>query len=118
MKKFWNSLFILLIAVSLSAAPRSYYDSGSVTDVNAQITFDFNPSGFCIKNTGATNELFYDFSDGVAVADTTDSSNIQLAANTEHCFNTGDPNVSNDFIIGVICSAAETTTYEVRGIHR
>lgn len=116
MKRFL--VVLVLIAVTVTAAPRSYYTSGSASDVNAQITYPFNPSGFCIKNTGATNEMFYDFSDGVAVADTTDSANIQIGAGVEHCFNTNDPDVTRTFVIGVICSSGETTTYETRGIHR
>lgn len=111
-------VLVFSLAVGASAAPRGYGDRNTATDVNTAVTFAFYPSGFCIENQGTSNELFYDFTDGVATTDDTDSTNIYLAPGKEHCYNTNDPNVTNTFVIGIICSSAETTTYAVRGIHR
>jgi hypothetical protein len=116
--KFIPILLIILLPVDLNSAPRGYYTTGPATEDNLEVTFDFNPSGFCIKNTGSTNEMYADFTDGEAEVDSTDSTNFYFAPGAQICFDTEDPNVTNDFIVGVICDTGETTTYEIFGIHR
>ena len=74
----------------------------SVTSTNSQVTFTRDTKAIYIENIGATNELFWDPSDGVAVADTSHSK-----------LEPGDNRSLSAFAtlsIGIIASGGETTT--------
>lgn len=111
-KKALKVLGLILISSLLYAAPPlTWNKSGTATTSNATITAPFNPISVCIKNTGGTNNLWVDWTDGVATTDD-DSTNVLFGPGIEYCFDFISQNVNDTFTIGVI-SSASTTTYKV-----
>lgn len=115
MKKILVVFFVLLLGTA-QAAHKAYGKSGTATTTNAVITFPFNPSSICVSNTGTTNNLYFDYTDGIAVA-ADDSTNHLVPPGATLCLAWNDPNVVNEFLVGVITSAS-TTTYNINGTQR
>jgi len=112
------AVFVILTAfVSIGeTAHRAWGKTGTATTTNATLTAPFNPAAICVSNTGATNNLFFDYVDGVATT-ADDSNNILVTPGATICHGWSDPNVSNTFTIGLIASAA-TTTYAINATQR
>lgn len=117
LKKF-GSLFLVFLFLGGEAfsAHRAWGKSGTATTTNATLTAPFNPSSICVSNTGTTNNLYFDYTDGVAVA-ADDSTNHLVPPGVTICLGWNDPNVVNDFTVGVITSAS-TTTYNINVTQR
>ena len=109
-RKWWLVTLILFFPVLSYAAGRSYGEWDTATDANHKITVGFMPNSYCITNTGSTNALYIDFTDGVAAA-TSGSTNIKINPNVTQCFNNDDPQANRTFEIGLICAAGLSTTY-------
>lgn len=108
-------LILILLANTVEAAgPRVWGKSGTATDTNATLTVggtsSFGPTSLCFENTGATNNIFIDWSDGIATT-TDNSTNIKIPPSKGYCFNFENDNVMNIFTFGIITSAATTSTY-------
>lgn len=101
-------LFLILAnhAYAQAAGPRTYGKKGTATTTNATITVPFHPVMICLRNDDATNGLYVDWTDGVAVA--ADAlTNIYLAPGEGNCYtfrNTVSPN--RTFEVGVITASA------------
>jgi hypothetical protein len=115
MMRILRVVLVLLISVSAYASgPRSWYNTGTATVANAAVATPFGVASICIKNTGATNDLYVDWTDGVAVA-SANSTNLKFGPGIEYCFDFDNQNVLNVLSIGTITNAA-TTTWEMRAI--
>lgn len=121
MKKIlYFTILFFLASLIYAAGPRVWGKSGTATTTNATVTVGgtsiFYPASLCVENTGATNNLFIDWSDGVATA-TDNSTNILIGPGKSYCFNFDNPNVLNQMDIGLLAGAA-TTTYNLFAIAR
>lgn len=111
-----------LTAISIvhAAGPRSWGFWGTATTSNATITVGgsttFGPANVCIYNSGATNDLYIDWTDGTATTDN-NSTNIRIAAGASYCADFEALGTQNVVQIGVITSSS-TTTYIATAIGR
>lgn len=89
--------------------------AGTASNVNATVTFTFNPRTFTVCNDEASGgtALWIDFTDGVAVA-SDDSTNIRILAAECHSWTFDSNNVLDSFTVGVITAAA-TAAYRMEG---
>lgn len=109
-------IFFIFLAGTSQAAHRPWGKSGTATTTNATLTCPFNPSSLCVSNTGGTNNLYFNYDTGVAT--TADNvGNHLVPPNATICLGWNDPNVTNEFLIGVITNAA-TTTYNINATQR
>lgn len=100
--------------VSVVAAPMSQGEWGTATDVNSQVTGDFFPEGLVVCNIGAANDLFFDYTDGVAAA-TSGGTNQRLLPGKCVTFSfSSNISPNTPIVIGFICSAGLSTTYNTR----
>lgn len=112
-------LLVLLLALPVYAAgPRSWGKTGTATTTNATLTVGgatpFGPTSLCIDNLDTTDDIYVDWSDGVATT-TDNSTNIKIIHATGKCFNFSNPNVLNSFTIGILASA-NTPAYNIVAI--
>jgi hypothetical protein len=112
----FSFLLSLALVINVEAIHRPWGKSGTATTTNATLTAPNNLSSICVTNTGTTNNLFIDYSDGVATT-ADDSTNHLISPGATLCLGWDDKNVTNDFTIGVITSAS-TTTYNINGTQR
>lgn len=119
MRSILSAILFLSLAFSTNAAgPRSWNKSGTATTSNATLTVGgstpFGPAAVCVSNTGDTNSLYFDWTDGVAT--TTDNSTNQVVPpSMTICYSNLSKNVVNVMQIGVI-TASSTTTYVFNAI--
>ena len=112
-------LLILLPSIVLSAGPRSWGKSGTATVANAVLTVgstsaSFYPSALCVANLDATDDIFIDWTDGVA-ATTDNTTNQKITPGKTICFNFNNPDVLNLMEVGIIASA-NTPAYNINAI--
>lgn len=107
-------LIILISALPAFAAPRADHHDGNAAAGSATITFAFNPTSLAVCNDDTTDDFWIDFTDGVAAA-TDDSTNIRIKKLTCVTFTFADPNVLNEFEVGII-AAANTPAYRMYGV--
>lgn len=99
-------LLIITTAVSSSSAPRIYGFKALATTTNQVVTFPWHPTSICVKNDGATNGIYYDWSDGVATS-TNNSTNHYLSPGETNCYTFAlSTSPFSDFTVGVIAAAA------------
>lgn len=115
MKRLLNIIAVLLIPGVLFAAPRIYGAWGTASDTNTMVTFPWHPEAFKICNTDATDELYYDFTDGVAAA-TSGGTNARLNVGQCEPINFAGKNPSETFRVGIIAAAGESPDYVVTGV--
>lgn len=99
-----------------ASTARAWGKVGTATTTNATLTCTFNPKTLAVCNTetaGGT-AFFIDFTDGIATTDD-NSTNIKILANTCHTWTFSDPNVLNEFTIGVI-TASSTAAYTMEAV--
>lgn len=107
-------VFVLVSSVSAAfASVHQYQKKNTATTSNQTVTFTFNPAVWCINNSDASTNLWYDATDGVAAA-TDNSTNIELEFGSTHCYYNRSNNVLNIPTIGVI-TASGTATYKIWG---
>lgn len=113
-----TALFLILALFPFLsyAAPRAYFKTGTASSTNATVTFTFNPASFCVANdeTAGGTALWFDITDGIAVA-ADNSTNIKVLAGETVCASLLDKNVTNAFTVGVI-TASSTASYRIFGI--
>lgn len=107
---------LILVPVVEAAGPRSWGKWGTATTSNAVLTVGgssspFGPANVCVYNSGATNPLYFDWTDGIATIDD-DSTNIRVDAGVAVCVDFHNENVSNVVEVGII-TASSTTSYVV-----
>lgn len=114
------ALTLLLLAVTAEAAgPRIWGKSGTASTSNTTVTVGsastpFYPMRLCFSNLDATNNIFFDWTDGVA-ATTDDSTNLLVSPGEKVCLETYNQNVTNVMTIGIIASAA-TPAYVIKAV--
>lgn len=109
-------LSLIILPLTSFAAPRAYFKTGTASSTNATVTFTFNPASFCVANdeTAGGTALWFDITDGIAVA-ADNSTNIKVLAGETVCASLLDKNVTNAFTVGVI-TASSTASYRIFGI--
>jgi hypothetical protein len=125
-KKVGFLAFMLLLVASISAisvyaaGPRSWGKWGTATTSNATITVGgsttFGPANVCVYNSGDTNDLYMDWTDGVATTDD-NSTNIRVCAGCSYCADFEALGTNNQVQIGLITSSS-TTTYIATAVAR
>ena len=118
MRRLLVLALIFFATASYASGPRSWGKSGTATVANAQVTVGgtapFYPAAICISNTGGTNNLYANWTTGVA-STTDNTGNLLIAPSDKPCLTFGNPNVGNTMVIGLITNAG-TTTYNIISI--
>lgn len=117
MKKL-ATLALILIASQSYAGPKVWNKVGTATVTSATLTVGstatpFGPSSICVKNTGATNNLFFNLTPPAVATD--NSLNFLVEPGLEYCISFASQNVLNIMEIAVITPAA-TTTYSLKAV--
>lgn len=112
-------LLFLTFANGSYAGPKVWNKTGTASDASATLTVGstdtpFGPASVCVKNTGATNPLWFSFTPPAVATD--NSLNFQVAAGEEYCITFSSQNVVNLMEIAVITTAAVTTTYKANAV--
>ena len=108
-------LAVLTAASVVGAAYQAYSTTVSATQTNSAVAFGFTAKQVLVINDGS-NEVFIDLTDTTAVADTTDSTNVEIKAGSAISFAWDartDPTLDGWTGMGVICSSGETATVRV-----
>lgn len=114
MKKVVGLFLALALAISAEASVRrSYGKSGTASNVNATVTYTFNPLNFWVCNLSTTVDFYVDYTDGVAVA-ADNSTNLIVSAGTCISESWQDNSVTQTFTVGII-TAASTAAYNMGG---
>ena len=111
-------LSLLLLAGTASAGPKVWNKTGTATVTSVTLTVGstatpFGPASICVKNTGATNNLFFNLTPPAVATD--NSLNFIVEPGLEYCIAFASQNVVNIMEIAVI-TPANTTTYSVKAV--
>ena len=111
------AFLLILIPSFLLAGPKVWNKTGTATATSATLTVGststpFNPAGFCIKNTGGTNNLFFNFTPPAVATD--DTLNFIVEPGLEYCIDFSTQLF--DTTVAVIAEAGLTTTYSMKAV--
>lgn len=116
-----TSILFLLADYGFSAGPRTWGKSGTAGAANSTVTVGgtttFGPLSVCIVNTDTTDDLFADWTDGIATTDD-NSTNMLIKAGATYCADFKDLGTRNVVEIGLIRAAAADATYNIIAIGR
>lgn len=116
MKKIIASLVLIGLATAAESGPRVWNKTGTATITTATLRVGstatpFAPASLCVKNTGATNNLFFSLQPPAEGTD--DSLNFLVGPGLEYCIEFATSNYLMD--VAVITSTS-TTTYLLNAI--
>lgn len=109
------AIAVAIATTSAVAAFQAWANTISATSTNTATTFTFRAFSVQIINDGP-QEIYVDLTDTVAVADITDSSNVEIRPGVGQTFmwnGNSDPATDGFTGFGVICDGGETATVRV-----